>query len=450
VIRGQAPEAEAAAGDFAPYYRALSSVPMAEVRASVLQIIGLVMESTGLRAALGEVCRIYDGPRSVGLAEVVGFRKNTTLLMPVGDLSELRPGMEVEATGRPFSLPVGEALLGRVLNGLGEPLDGKGPLPRLGEEARIFNAPPNPLERRRIREPMPTGIRSLDAFRTLGKGQRVGLFAGSGVGKSVLLGMIARNCRASVNVIALIGERGREVKEFLEKDLGEEGLKRSVVFVAPSDQPALVRLKAALAATAVAEGFRDRGEDVMLLMDSSTRLAMAQREIGLAIGEPPSSRGYTPSVFAFLPKLFERAGMGATGSITSIYTVLVEGDDMDEPVADAVRSILDGHIVLSRALAHRNHFPAVDVLRSVSRCMPDVTSDAQRQATAKLLRSMAVYRESEDLVNLGAYARGANPELDQAIALRADLDRFLIQQVEEKEDFEGSLRRLQALADPLK
>lgn len=432
------------------YRDAIASVSLSEVRASVVQVIGLIMESTGLRAAMGEVCRIYDGPRAIGLAEVVGFRKSTTLLMPVGDISELRPGLEVVATGKPFTLPVGDALLGRVLNGLGEPLDNKGPLPRFGEEARILNTPPNPLTRRRIREPMATGVRAIDSFRTLGKGQRVGLFAGSGVGKSVLLGMIARNCKASITVIALIGERGREVKEFLEKDLGEEGLKRSVVFVATSDQPALVRLKAALAATAVAEWFRDRGEDVMLLMDSSTRLAMAQREIGLAVGEPPSSRGYTPSVFAFLPKLFERAGMGAKGSITAIYTVLVEGDDMDEPVADAVRSILDGHIVLSRALAHRNHFPAIDVLRSVSRCMPDVTQDAHREASGKLLKSMAIYKESEDLVNLGAYAKGANPELDQAIAIYPELQKFLVQAVAEKSEFAAGLDRMRGLSAVLK
>ncbi len=437
---------------FAAYLRAVASVPLAEVRAAVVQVIGLILESTGLRAAMGEVCRIYDGSRVVGWAEVVGFRKHTTLLMPVGELAEIRPGLEVEATGRPFTLPVGEALLGRVLNGLGQPLDDLGPLTTAagGETARIFNAPPNPLSRRRIREPMVTGIRSIDAFRTLGKGQRVGLFAGSGVGKSVLLGMIARNCQAAVNVIALIGERGREVKEFIEKDLGPEGLKRSVVFVATSDQPALVRLKAALSATAVAEWFRDRGKDVMLLMDSSTRLAMAQREIGLAVGEPPSSRGYTPSVFAFLPKLFERAGMGAQGSITSIYTVLVEGDDMDEPVADAVRSILDGHIVLSRSLAHRNHYPAIDVLQSVSRCMPDVIEAAQKEAVAKVLRAMAVYRESEDLVNLGAYARGTNPELDKAIALSPELQRFLIQAVDDRADFPETLQRLQQLAAAVK
>ncbi len=266
----------------------------------------------------------------------------------------------------------------------------------------------------------------------------------------MLLGMIARNCQAKINVIALIGERGREVKEFLEKDLGSEGLKHSVVFVATSDQPALVRLKAALAATAVAEWFRDQGHDVMLLLDSSTRLAMAQREIGLAIGEPPSSRGYTPSVFAFLPKLFERAGMGIIGSITSIYTVLVEGDDMDEPVADAVRSILDGHIVLSRELAHRNHYPAIDVLKSVSRCMPDVTSEMHRASSSKLLRSMAIFKESEDLVNLGAYVRGTNPELDQAISLRPELEKLLQQKVEEPSDFGEILQKIQGLANTLK
>jgi flagellum-specific ATP synthase len=357
--------------------------------------------------------------------------------------------MEVMATGRAFSVMVGQPLLGRVLNGLGEPIDGRGQM-LLSEEGRVNADPPNPLERRRIAEPMATGIRAIDGFKTIGKGQRVGLFAGSGVGKSVLLGMIARNCKSQVNVIALIGERGREVKEFLEKDLGPEGLARSVVVVATSDQPALIRIKAAMVATAIAEYFRDLGNDVMLMMDSSTRLAMAQREIGLAVGEPPSTRGYTPSVFAFLPRLMERAGMAGNGSITALYTVLVEGDDMDEPVADAVRSILDGHIVLSRSLAHRNHFPAIDVLKSVSRCMSDVTAKEHRAAAGKLLNAMAVFADAEDMVNLGAYVRGTNPQLDQAIALHPDVDKFLIQGVDEKSGIKETLDRVNALAGALK
>jgi flagellum-specific ATP synthase len=368
--------------------------------------------------------------------------------MPVGDLPDLRPGVEVAATGQAFHLNVGEGLLGRVLDGLGEPIDGLGPLD-CRERVPLHRSPPNPLERQRIHEPLATGVRAIDAFRTLAKGQRMGLFAGSGVGKSVLMGMIARNGKAAINVIALIGERGREVKEFLDKDLGTDGLKRSVVFVATSDQPALVRLKAAMAATAAAEYFRDQGHDVMLLMDSSTRLAMAQREIGLAVGEPPSSRGYTPSVFAFLPKLFERAGMGVRGSITALYTVLVEGDDMDEPVADAVRSVLDGHIVLSRSLAQKNHFPAIDVLHSVSRCMTDVTAPEHRQQAGRILQAMAEYRESEDLIQLGAYAKGSNPALDKAIEVQPAWNTFLRQAMEESSSWEATSQALSMLAKAL-
>ncbi len=435
--------------EFSPYSRALDAMCLAPIRAKIVQVIGLVMETTGLSASMGEICSVFDGMRLVGQAEVVGFRRQATLLMSLGQLDGLRPGMEVMATGRTFTVRVGPQLLGRVLNGLGEPIDGRGQM-LLSEEGRVNNDPPNPLERRRISEPMVTGIRAIDGFKTIGKGQRVGLFAGSGVGKSVLLGMIARNCKAQINVIALIGERGREVKEFLEKDLGEEGLARSVVVVATSDQPALIRLKAAMVATAVAEYFRDQGADVMLMMDSSTRLAMAQREIGLAVGEPPSTRGYTPSVFAMLPRLMERAGMGSQGSITALYTVLVEGDDMDEPVADAVRSVLDGHIVLSRSLAHRNHYPAIDVLRSVSRCMSDVTAKDHRAATGKLLNAMAIYADAEDMVNLGAYVRGTNPQLDLAIALHPEIDKFLIQAVEDSSEMTATLDKVTALAGVLK
>ncbi len=441
-------------GPFAPYSRALEEMSLTPIRAKIIQVIGLVLESTGLSASMGEICTVFDGLREVGQAEVVGFRRKSTLLMALGQLEGLRPGMEVMATGKVFSVKVGPQLLGRVLNGLGEPMDGKGSM-LLPFNCRINNDPPGPLERRRISDPMITGIRAIDGFKTVGKGQRVGLFAGSGVGKSVLLGMIARNCQSAVNVIALIGERGREVKEFLEKDLGEKGLARSVVVVATSDQPALVRIKAAQVATAIAEYFRDHGDgekgaDVMLMMDSSTRLAMAQREIGLAIGEPPSTRGYTPSVFAFLPRLFERAGMGPKGSITALYTVLVEGDDMDEPVADAVRSVLDGHIVLSRSLAHRNHYPAIDVLKSVSRCMTDVTTKDHRAGMGKLLTAMAIYADAEDMVNLGAYVRGSNPALDAAIAMRPELEKFLIQAVEDRSEFKATLDKLQALSAALK
>lgn len=434
---------------FAPYRKAVEGLCLAPVRAKIIQVIGLILETTGLSAAMGEICSVFDGPRLVGRAEIVGFRRKTTLLMPLGSLEGLRPGMEVTATGQKFSMQMGSALLGRVLNGLGEPIDGMGPM-LLPDAGGLDNDPPNPLHRRRIGEPMVTGVRAIDGFRTLGKGQRVGLFAGSGVGKSVLLGMIARNCQASVNVIALIGERGREVKEFIEKDLGEKGLARSVVVVATSDQPALVRIKAAQVATSIAEYFRDRGEDVMLMMDSSTRLAMARREIGLAVGEPPSTRGYTPSVFAFLPRLFERAGMAAKGSITGLYTVLVEGDDMDEPIADAVRSVLDGHIVLSRSLAHRNHYPAIDVLKSVSRCQTDVTSKEHRAWMGRLLNSMAAYADAEDMINLGAYVKGSNQVLDQAIALRPELDKYLVQGVEDRSEYKATLDRLAALAGQIR
>lgn len=434
---------------FSDYSRALEQLCLAPIRAKIVQVIGLVMETTGLSASLGEICQVFDGTRRIGRAEVVGFRRKATLLMALGHLEGLRPGMEVMATGSVFRMRLGPALLGRVLDGLGNPIDGKGPM-LLSETGNINADPPNPLHRRRISEPMVTGIRAIDGFRTLGKGQRVGLFAGSGVGKSVLLGMIARNCQAAVNVIALIGERGREVKEFIEKDLGEEGLARSVVVVATSDQPALVRLKAAQVATSIAEYFRDRGEDVMLMMDSSTRLAMAQREVGLAVGEPPSTRGYTPSVFAFLPRLFERAGMASRGSITALYTVLVEGDDMDEPIADAVRSVLDGHIVLSRSMAHRNHFPAIDVLKSVSRCMTDVTSKEHRAGLGRLLALMAAYTDAEDMINLGAYVRGTNPHLDMAIALYPELEKFLIQGIEERSEYPATHERIAALAAPIK
>src|SRR5579884_2126753 len=339
---------------------------------SVLQVVGLTIEAEGIGARLGEVCKVYPRPDTRPIpAEVVGFRNNRVLLMPLGVMEGIKPGSEVRATGRSFTVPVGDELLGRVIDGLGRPIDGRGPI----EAARRYPTTadsPHPLQRSRINEVLATGVRALDGLLTVGKGQRMGIFAGSGVGKSTLLGMIAKNTVSDVSVIALIGERGREVREFIERDLGEEGLKRSVVVVSTSDQPALVRIKAAFVATTIAEFFRDQGLDVMFMMDSVTRFAMAQREVGLAIGEPTTTRGYTPSVFALLPKLLERAGTSQTGTITGLYSVLVDGDDMNEPVADAVRSILDGHIVLSRKLAAANHYPAIDVLGSVSRVMPDV------------------------------------------------------------------------------
>ena len=432
-------------GTLEAYLTRLDQVDLLRVNGKVEQVIGLVIQSIGPNCALGDVCMIKSREgHDLCLSEVVGFRSNRVLSMILGDASRIGPGSEIVATGRSLSINVGKELLGRVIDGLGRPMDGKGPI--VTEEVRsIYSAPPNPLTRRRITETVATGIRSIDALLTLGKGQRVGIFAGSGVGKSVTLGMIARNTSADVNVIALVGERGREVTEFLEQELGAEGLRRSVVIVATSDQASLIRLKAAFMATTIAEYFRDAGMDVMLMMDSVTRLAMAQREVGLAIGEPPTTKGYTPSVFAMLPKLLERAGNSRTGSITGIYTVLVEGDDMTEPVADAVRSILDGHIVLSRRLASGGQYPAVDALESVSRVMSAVTTPAHRKAVHLFLDMMATYRESEDLINIGAYVKGSNPRIDRAVKNREAVRNFIRQDSSEKAEFDESVGRLQEI-----
>jgi len=363
------------------------------------------------------------------------------LLMPLGELHDVSAGCDVIASSYVSSVPVGPRLIGRVIDGLGQPLDALGPL---GADfaKTLRNSPPNPLRRLRIHEPFETGIKVLDVFTPIGRGQRMGIFAGSGVGKSTLLGMMARGADADVNVIALVGERGRELREFIEKDLGESGMARSVVIVATSDQPALVRLRAALLATTIAEYFRDEGRRVLFMMDSVTRLAMAQREIGLAIGEPPSSRGYTPSVFSILPRLLERTGNGEKGSITAFYTVLVEGDDMNEPIADAVRGILDGHIVLSRALATGNHYPAVDVLDSISRVTQDISTPAERALAGKARDLMALYRKNEDLINIGAYVRKSNASIDRAIDKQEPLRAFLRQNVGEKFSRASSHERL--------
>jgi flagellum-specific ATP synthase len=427
-------------------YTAVLNSPLQSYRVNgkVSQVIGLVIEADGPAASIGEICLLENRGKYVGRAEVVGFRNEKTLLMPLGEMAGIRPGLDVIGTGRPLKVNIGPGMLGRIVDGLGNPIDGKGPL-QTEESRAVFASPPNPLKRRRISEPMITGIRAIDGLMTLGKGQRIGIFAGSGVGKSVMLGMIARHCLAQVNVIALIGERGREVREFIERDLGEEGLKRSVVVVATSDQPALIRLKGALTATTIAEYFREAGSDVMLLLDSSTRIAMAQREIGLATGEPPATKGYTPSVFAFLPRLMERAGTSAKGSITGLYTVLVEGDDLDEPVADAMRAILDGHVVLSRALANKNHYPAVDVLASISRVMPDVVSPEHKKLAKRLLTLMAEYRSAEDLIQIGAYAKGSNPEVDKAISIMNEVNVFLRQEVADKTDFEAIQQTLKKI-----
>lgn len=406
----------------------------------VTRVTGLTIEARGLKAAIGELCHIYNNGSAPIVAEVMGFREEVTLLMPLGELEGIGPGCRVVAAGNGHAIPVGRGLTGRVLDGLGRPLD------RLalvgGDTWPVNNRPPHPLERRRIKEVLATGIRAIDALLTCGCGQRVGIFAGSGVGKSTLLGMIARHSTADINVIALVGERGREVRDFIEGDLGSEGLARSVVIAATSDQPALVRIKGAFTATAIAEYFRDQGLNVLLMMDSLTRFAIAQREVGLAIGEPPTTRGYTPSVFATLPRLVERAGNAARGSITGLYTVLVEGDDMNEPVADTVRGLLDGHIVLARKLASRNHYPAIDVLQSVSRLMPEITSREQQQRAAQVRDLMAAYQEAADLIEIGAYQAGSNPRVDTALKHYDAIQAFLRQGQDEYYDFAATLAGL--------
>ncbi|MEW6423391.1 MAG: flagellar protein export ATPase FliI [Bacillota bacterium] len=411
----------------------------------VVRVIGLTVEVKGIAARVGEVCDIVVPGEGNVVAEVVGFRERSTLLMPLGELRGVYPGCHVVPRGKSLAIRVSDALLGRVLDGLGHPLDNRNGV-KNGIDFPVDNKPPNPLERRRIKEVMATGVRAIDAFLTCGRGQRIGIFSGSGVGKSTLLGMVARFSAADVNVIALVGERGREVRDFIEGDLGEQGLARSVVVAATSDQPALVRLKAAFVASAIAEYFRDQGKDVLLLMDSVTRFAMAQREVGLAIGEPPSTRGYTPSVFALLPKLLERSGMSPRGSITAFYTVLVEGDDLNEPIADAVRGILDGHIVLSRELAARNHYPAIDVLNSVSRLMPEIVSAEHFRQAGRLRDLLAIYRQAEDLINIGAYVSGSNPKIDEAIRYYDGITGFLKQDMSETSAYADTLGQLQSLA----
>lgn len=409
----------------------------------VQKIIGLTIESKGPDAAYGELCKIIVGNKKA-LAEVVGFKEDLTVLMPLEDITGLKKGCEVIKTNKSVSVPVGEDLRGRVVDALGRPIDGKSLF--LREYRPIISEAPNPLVRKRILEPLPVGVRAIDGFITLGKGQRIGIFAGSGVGKSTLLGMIARNTAADINVIALIGERGREVREFIEKDLSEEGLKRSIVIVSTSDQPALLRIKALLTATTVAEYFRDNGYAVMLMVDSLTRWAMAQREVGLAIGEPPTTRGYPPSVFAQLPKILERAGNSDKGSITGIYTVLVEADDFNEPISDTVRGIVDGHIILSRRLAESNHYPAVDVLMSISRLMVDVTKPEHIQA-ARLIRDiMATYNDAKDLIDVGAYKKGTNPKIDKSIELIDEINKFLRQGIKERMSFTDTVEYLLSIA----
>lgn len=408
----------------------------------VAQVVGLTLESLGPNCNVGDVCHIYmNKHENPTLAEVVGFKDNRILLMPLGSMEGVGPGSIVESTGSSLGVKVGSNLLGRVLDGLGNPIDGKGEI-----ESDLYypteREAPDPMKRVRIKDVMPLGIKAIDGLLTIGKGQRIGIFAGSGVGKSTLMGMIARNTKADINVIGLIGERGRELKDFIEKDLGD-GIKNSVIVVATSDKPSLIRLKAAQVATAIAEYFRDSGKDVLLLMDSLTRYSMAQREVGLATGEPPVSKGYTPSVFSAMPKLLERAGTSETGSITGLYTVLVDGDDLTEPVTDTARGILDGHIVLSRKLANSNHYPAIDVLASISRVMSDIVTKDHKKLAAEIKKNMATYKEAEDLINIGAYTKGSNPDIDVAIQKHKMIENFVLQDVEEKIDFDTVIESMQ-------
>lgn len=429
------------ASTFASILTAIEETDPVRVQGKITEVIGLLIESNGPSASVGDVCTIEQDGEAVGRAEVVGFRKERTLLMPLGPLEGIHPGLTVVSTKHPLMVNVGDHLLGRVLNGLGDPIDGKGELAS-GTTRATFSKAPHPLTRKLIKESFVTGIRSIDSMLTLGKGQRCGIFSGSGVGKSVMLGMVARHCASDVNVIALVGERGREVREFLEGDLGEEGLRRSVVVVATSEEPALIRIKGALVAATIAEYFRDQGKHVLFLCDSLSRLATAQREIGLAVGEPPATKGFTPSVFSLLPKFVERAGTAQNGSITALYTVLVEGDDLDEPVSDAARSVLDGHIVLSRSLANRAHYPAVDILQSISRCMPAVISKDHHAKAVRVLNAMAAYAENEDIIQIGAYAAGSSSQVDSAIRIHEPLMSFLRQDRAQKASFEESCEGL--------
>lgn len=421
------------------YKKMIAEFNPVEMRGVVKKVIGMTIESKGPMVKMGDICKVYspNGEEAV-LAEVVGFKDYGVILMPFGNVAGIGAGNHVVATGEEYRVPVGEGLKGRILDALGRPMDGKGPI-QAEAYYPIDSAPPNPLERVRIKENLPLGVRAIDGLLSMGTGQRVGIFAGSGVGKSTLLGMIARNASADINVITLVGERGREVLDFVEKDLKEDGLKKSVLVVATSDQPALLRLKSAMVGTAIAEYFRDKGKNVMLMMDSLTRFAMAQREIGMTVGEPPVSRGFPPSVYAMLPKLLERSGTSKKGSITGIYTVLVEGDDMNEPIADTVRGILDGHFVLSRKLANNNQYPAIDVLASVSRLMVDITTPEHVEMSGYIKNMMTEYNEVHDLISIGAYKHGANPRADKAIALREPILNMLKQQVDEPSSFEQTL-----------
>lgn len=431
--------------NFEKYNRVLSD-SFFKVKGKVVNVVGLTIESKGPQARLGDICVITSGIRDESgkqvLSEVVGFKEGKVLLMPYEKVEGIGPGSSVENTGAPLKVKVDDSLLGKTLNGLGRPDTGE---LLTGREYDVEASPPDPMSRKIISEVLPLGVKAVDGLITVGKGQRIGIFAGSGVGKSTLMGMFARNTKADINVIALIGERGREVREFIERDLGPEGMKRSVVVVATSDRPALERKKAAQTATAIAEYFRDQGKDVLLMMDSMTRFSMAQREIGLASGEPPVSRGYPPSVYSEMPKLLERAGCSDKGSITGLYTVLVDGDDFNEPITDTARSILDGHIMLNRKLAHKNHYPAIDILQSISRCMSQIATREHKQLAGKMKNVMATYNEAEDLINIGAYKAGSNPEIDYAISRIQAVNQFLLQDVNDKFSFDETVEMMKGI-----
>lgn len=429
------------------YISAVKEKRFMKYTGKITKVAGLTIESNGPMATIGELCYIYPYMSNKPiLSEVVGFKEDKILLMPLGEMEGIASGSMVVGSGKSLRVNVGKELIGRVLDGLGNPIDGLGPI-KSNKSYPVSNSPPSPLDRMTITEPLAIGVKAIDGLLTCGKGQRIGIFAGSGVGKSTLMGMISRNSTADVNVIGLIGERGREVNEFLQNDLTDEGLKKSIVVVVTSDQPALIRVKGAMITTAIAEYFRDQGLNVMLLMDSLTRFAMAQREIGLAIGEPPVTRGFTPSVFAMMPRLLERTGTSDKGTITGLYTVLVDGDDLTEPVTDTARGILDGHIVLSRKLANSNHYPAIDVLASISRVMPNISSKNHIKMANSIKDIMAVYQEAEDLINIGAYKKGSNKKIDIAIDLIEDINGFLEQETDSSPTFEDSLKLMQDIVD---
>lgn len=432
--------------DFAKYDQ-IYSEKLYKARGRVVNAVGLTIETAGPQAKMGDLCLVYPSElaesHEPALAEIVGFKEGKNLLMPYGNVSGIGPGSSVENTGAPLTVTVCDELLGMTVDGLGRPFDSSVVLN--GLEYSVEAPAPDPMTRKIIADVLPLGVKAVDGLITVGKGQRIGIFAGSGVGKSTLMGMFARNTKADINVIALIGERGREVREFIERDLGPEGMKRSVVVIATSDKPALERKKAAQTATAIAEYFRDQGQDVLLMMDSMTRFCMAQREIGLASGEPPVSRGYPPSVYSELPKLLERAGCSDKGSITGLYTVLVDGDDFNEPITDTARSILDGHIMLDRKLAHKNHYPAIDVLQSISRCMSQIATKEHKSVAGKLKNVLATYNEAEDLINIGAYKAGSNPNIDQAIQKIDAVNGFLLQSTEDRFTFDETVEMLNNL-----